>query len=195
MDHQVAQFLEESQKSAENTIQFSTGVILEILPVSPMLALKVSQKYKEPPVPTVRDMERGVDIPNPMDDVYIQEKEDIKMAQGQAILDVLIGLGTKVKVLPAGFFHPDDPAWSENIEILLDEPIDPRPLLRYLAWVRYIACVTNEDFQELSERMYSQMGVSQAEVNTALSSPFPANNSVQPANPGSALSSQHPNGD
>lgn len=148
----------------ENLLYLSSGVVLEIIDVSPMLALDVSNKFKLPSVPIIYDSEKEIGIPNPMDDEYLRQCEIVKMDQGNAILDVLIAKGTKLHSAPDGFATPESDAWLDDVEFLLKYEIDRRPLARYLAWVRYIACVSQEDFTRLTEKAYAKLGVTQEAV-------------------------------
>lgn len=163
----LAEVLNESvvkDVQGDHLIYLSSGVVLETVDVSPMLALDVSNRFKMPPVPIIHDEEKGYDIPNPNDEDYLTRCEEVKMEQGNAILDVLIAKGTRLYSAPEDMSRPEQDNWIEDMEFLLKYAIDRRPLSRYLAWVRYIACVSQDDITKLTLKVYAKLGVSEEKL-------------------------------
>jgi hypothetical protein len=155
------------QTAETDDIEFSNGVVLEAVKVPPMLVMRAVQRFKYPPVPIIKDEEDGREIPNPMDEDYLARCAQIDEHQGNAVLDILLGKGTRLKSCPDTVPSWDTEEWIEDAEYLLDEVIDRRRLPRYLMWVKYVACESADDLEKAALKCYNKFGVSGASLEEA----------------------------
>lgn len=153
--------------SETKTTTLSSGVVLEHINVPPMILAKIDERYPDPPIPMVYHKDQERSIPNPDDPNYHRAVEDNRTAKGNALVDVIIALGTKLVYIPVGMQSPDDEEWVNDLELFgIDVP--KLKVGRYLAWVKYYAAQTVEDFQAIAKKGSRALGVTEEEVATAI---------------------------
>lgn len=150
-----------------NLTTLTSGVVLRHKKIPPMILAKVEEKYVEPPVPTVYDENSDRHIPNPDDPNYAKALEDLQTQKGNALVDVLIALGTEIESIPDGLQKPENEEWVEELSFLGIE-VPKLKVGRYLSWVKYYAAQSVEDFKNLAERGAKALGVTEVAVATAI---------------------------
>lgn len=154
-------------KREDKLIVLSCGVTLETRPVPPMVLAEIDKKFPEPSIPKVRDEEKGRDIPNPQDPSYLKALDTVAQAKGNAIIDVIAGLGTKLHSVPDGMYRPEDEDWKEPLEFL-GLFIPEKGTGRYLAWLKYYVIRSGEDLGIIVKKSAKAIGVPEEEVASAI---------------------------
>lgn len=170
-DNRVYDLIDEVEAQATkkegNLITLSSGVVLKVRPVPPMILAKIDQKFPDPPMPMVRDEDRGRDIPNPQDPNYLNAVERNSNDKGSAIIDVLAGLGTLPVSVPEGMYTYDQDDWIEPLEFVgIEVPI--KGTGRYLAWLKYYVIRSGEDLALIAKRSAKSLGVPEEAVADAI---------------------------
>jgi hypothetical protein len=154
-------------------VELSTGVVLKIMPVSPMAFGELEEKYPAPKVPKSFDEARGREIENPMHPEYKRQVQQVENSKAIAALDLAIVLGTTLVSHPTEMMGPDSEDWQDRLFALgYSDKIIASKTSRYLAWVKYVASPGEADFNKLSMAVMRRMGVPEPDVNAALKS-FP----------------------
>jgi len=133
------------QQQTDDIIVLSTGYRARIVPVAPTLLQQVSAQFKEPPVPTWHNPDKGRDEPNPNDPDYLRTVQEVNEQRGLAVMDALILFGVEL-VDPI----PED-GWENKLRYLGIEVDTNDPLARELAFKKYVA-VGNADLMEITRR-------------------------------------------
>lgn len=160
-------------KSKTQTIELSSGVVLNIKQVPPMILAKVYNTLPEEPKPPkvfVEDL--GREEENPNDPNYISAVGDYQMKLTDAITDAVIVFGTSLASTPAGFPTPyaDYDEWAfplSIIGIIVPQPRNEKDQLTYSSWVKYVAAATQEDLENLIATVSEISGVSEKAVAQA----------------------------
>lgn len=163
----LAEVSASSPERNDNTTKLSSGVVLRHKKVPPMILAKVEERYPDPPVPMIYlpDQERA--LPNPDDPDYEKALEENRSKKGNAMLDVIVALGTELISVPEGMQKPEDDEWVEEIEFLGLE-VPKLKIGRYLAYIRYYAATSAEDFQKLATKGSQALGITEAEVAASI---------------------------
>lgn len=151
-------------------VTLSSGVVLKVRPVPPLLLNRVQMRFPKVPVPVVYNPDKERDEPNPNDPEYTEAIERNEFSKTEALLDIMIGRGTEPISIPAGMPKPQDDEWLEELEFYLQEEQDKRERPRYLAWVKFVAIQNTDDMQKLSGAVQVMMGVSEQAVADHLNS-------------------------
>ena len=155
----------------EDLIHLSSGVVLKRVPFSRMVLVSIMRNFKEPPVPKFynEDKERWEENPNHPD--YAKALDAHNLDVTFALLDVGITLGTKLHSLPKDFENPAGDGWVTTFKGLgFTVPDEPR--LRYLMWVKNVACLTEKDTEAIADKVLSVFGTREATVEQAINT-FP----------------------
>lgn len=155
----------------ENLIHLSSGVVLKRKPFSRMVLVSIMRNFKEPPIPKFynEDKERWEENPNHPD--YIKAVDSHNLDVTFALLDVGITLGTELHSLPEGFEGPKGTGWVETFEGL-GFTVPDAVGLRYLMWVKNVACLTEKDTEAIADKVLSVFGVRESTVEQAINT-FP----------------------
>lgn len=162
--------VEKEQKTgSDGNIHLSSGVVLRAKKVPPLILSKIDEKYPEPTMPTVRDEDRGRNIPNPEDPSYLRAIDDNNRKKGTAIIDVLAGLGTEIVSVPEDFPKHTDTEWADNLIVFGISDVPEKGVGRYLAWLRYVVIQTPEDLAQIARKSAASLGIAESEVSAAIS--------------------------
>lgn len=154
------------------TIELSSGVVLNIKAVPPMVLSKVYSKFpSEPKPPRVFMEDLGREEENPNDPDYIASMERYQLNLADSVTDAIIVLGTTLNFCPADIPHPYEAyaEWAEPLKMVgMDIPEfkekDPQV---FKAWVKYVAALETADIEGLIESVSRQSGVSEKDVAQA----------------------------
>lgn len=150
-----------------NEIRLSSGVVLEVVGVSPWLLNDLQRRFKRPPVPTFTD-EEGRKFENLDDPEYKAEIERIDNELEEMSLYLMIGKGTRLLSKPEHLPDPEDEGWIEDVLDVLPDFVRPdKPSMRYVYWVKYVATRTGADLQMLLRQVRNVMGVTEEAVAEA----------------------------
>lgn len=162
----------------EKTITLSTGVVLLAKPANPNMLIRAMASHQRPSPPMVFIKEMGRQMENPDDPDYISRVQAWQMEYSNAMLNVLIGLGTEIHSIPKGMEGPHPkkkdelPNWIKDY-VAMGFPIVPdSPAWRYITWVMFVAGPTEADTQLIGRKVRALSGVKEADVRDAEN--FPA---------------------
>ena len=157
-----------------DSIQLSSGVVLETHQANPLLLISVMSAFPRPVPPTQFIEIMGREMENPDDPDYISRVQAWKTENSNAVLGALILLGTKLKSKPSDIPGPDDDDWLNTYETLGLQIKPKNKDWRYLKWVMTIACVSEKDLQLIQEAVGGKSGVKESDVSAAAT--FPGSN-------------------
>lgn len=151
----------------------STGVVLSIKSVPPMVLSRVYGSLpSEPKPPKFMNNDLGREEENPNDPAYIEAVNEYQLKLADAVTNAIVVLGTSLVSVPTGFPHPykDYAVWAEPLKIVgIDVPDmkNDSDTGVYNAWVKYVAASTQEDINNLISAVSRLSGVSEDEVAQA----------------------------
>lgn len=154
-----------------NHIRLSSGVVLRTKKVSVLRIQAVANKIKPPKLEDYAfyDPDREETILNPNHPEYLAAVERHNTEVGMAVLDALIVFGTEPVEVPDTVHPLESDAWLEELDFVGIEVNRESKLARYLAWVRYVAMVTEEDVSLVTQKISSStMGSSEELVAQAI---------------------------
>lgn len=158
------------QGDDDKVVTLVNGVKLEIGGISPFILMSLDSQleFRHPPVPTVYDEEKSRNLPNPMDPDYLEECNRRDQLKGEALLDAIIGLGTRVVFIPEDVEPPDSPGWSTKLVMILKIEVPPEGPGRTMLWIKYIAITSGEDATRITMAARKQLGITEEEVQDAI---------------------------
>ena len=164
--------LEQKGVGELNSLTLSTGVVIGINRISPMVFQEVENRFQDPPVPKVYDEQRGRELENPAHPAYLAELKRVRDAKAIAALDAVAALGTYLISIPPGFEGPDTEEWMEKMDFLgYDHHLISRKLTRYLAWLKMVGAPDVEaDWNNISIAVLRKSGVTEGDVQSAIAS-------------------------
>lgn len=154
---------------ASDMVKMSTGVVFRVKP-PPMFALqalgrKLEQGKPKPPVMWIKEKERQQE--NPEDPDYKAALVEHERQTAEVMYDAVILLCTKVANVPADMVKAEDDSWVEELKILGIGPGQGKKE-RYLAWVKFYAAPSVDDFIALQRAIQRRVGVPEEDVNAAI---------------------------
>jgi hypothetical protein len=166
-DKVVAKSIDKAGEDDDRNIVLSSGVVLLAKPANPSMLIRAMTSQRRPTPPTYFSKEMGRDVENPDDPDYISRVQAWQMEYSNSMLNVLIGLGTELKIKPKKMPGPDDDQWISDYRSLGFPVILDSPAWRYITWVMYIAAPTQEDTELIGEKVRGMSGVKEADVRDA----------------------------
>lgn len=175
VDRKVVETLEEVEKQAAGqevpdtyTLK-SSGVVVRIKKVSPMLIGNIQRKYKPKEPPALYDENLGRETRNPNHPDYLRYLDDLNEEFSLRAAEVLIGAGVQVIKVPEGVPTLDSDEWMEDLELFLyDEDIPQKGRGRELAWLLYVIFTDLEEMSEVSRLVARKSGISKEEVQNQI---------------------------
>lgn len=166
----VYEIVNEDDKQVEESllITLDNGVVLKPRPIPPLILARIERRFVYPPVPKVRDEDKGRDIENPSDPRYLAEIERVDEEKSMAQLDVIIALGTDLISVPENVYAPDQDEWIDEVEPFIGETIPRTGRARYLAWLKFYALSTATDIPTIARKALKRTGVGDEQVESAL---------------------------
>jgi hypothetical protein len=170
----VAQIMDEVEREQvalarpSNLIVLSNGTEMEARTVPPLLAQKIEAKFRPPAVPKTYNEDKGRHEENPLDPEYLQRCEEIETEKNLALVDLLVGLGTKVIRVGADAEPFESADWRETVAFFLGEELPKSEKIQYLYWVKYVLIADNNDLQAIARKVAAKMGVPESAVGDAL---------------------------
>lgn len=170
-EEKVVEAVEDAQKPRDNTIKFSTGVVLRGKKANPLILIDVMAAFPRPKPPMWKSPTMGRMVENPDDPEYQDQVKAWEAESSSALLNAMILLGTELDKLPKGLPGPDDEAWLEEYE-LLGAPMKPdNKHWRYLKWVLFKAVSDEQDMFKIRDVVGRLSGVSEQAVESAVNFP------------------------
>lgn len=185
----------EAPSTPPTHIVLSNGVSFKLQPVPPLLVRRAQANVTFPEVPIVFNEEQGRAIENPLDPDYMRRVEQAREAENEAVMNVMMLVGTRVDQIPEGIEHPESNVWVETLtEVgVLEEGFTFRSdTQRRLAWMRMVAIPTVTDLNNLVMAVGRLTGVTEQAVASAVDS-FRRDGEGLPA-PGSDVQAHADNG-
>lgn len=171
----VQDSVEQEARAGHEIITLSNGVQLKTQPVPVLRIQAILSRFKYPPVPETYDPDKDRVYRNPHNPQYVEAREQVDLERTLAIIDAVVALGTSLHYKPDHVPAVDDDEWIDEIEILGIPVEREKPKARYLAWVKYVAVVSQDDLVHIARQAGLNMGVSEERVATALQSSFQDN--------------------
>jgi hypothetical protein len=160
-----------ANKTPDNTVCLSSGVMLRAKQANPMLLITVMAAFPRPEPPTQFNSMMGRNMENPDDPDYISRVKAWTMENSNAVLNAFILLGTELVSKPKDVIGPEEDGWLERYEAL-GLPIKPMNKdWRYLKWVTTIAAVNEKDLELIRDAVGALSGVKEADVTAAATFP------------------------
>ena len=173
-DRNIANAIDSAGETKSNEIRLSTGVVLIVTQANPNILIRAMTAHRRPSPPTYFSKEMGREMENPDDPDYISRVEAWQLEYSGTMLNVLIGLGTKLKSKPEKLPGPLDDKWLDDYRMLGLDIYPESQAWRYITWVMFIACKTEADTQLIGNSVKGASGIKEADVRDA--SDFPAGN-------------------
>lgn len=188
----AAEVAAETDDTPQTEFTLSTGVILGLRSVPPMLVrravLQVSSQAPVPPKIFIEHQDR--EEANPNDPAYLAAVERHGETEFMAAAAVILGVGTWVISIPAMMPGPDSDAWIEEADFFhveaevncwrCKEEIAASHFAkdgckacekaRYISWLNLCAIASESEWLKLMVTVAKRTGVSEGEVQAALSS-------------------------
>lgn len=159
---------EKRQREGPKEITLSTGVVLRLRVVPPMLITDIAgeamRERPKPPTAYVEAVDRVEE--NPDDPDY---QEALSNWQAGVLLDLnntYILKGTELVSIPEDVAGLDDPEWLDEMRVL-GRRVETRRQ-RYLSWVKYAAGPSREDVAMIVREVGRLSGVSESDVQESI---------------------------
>lgn len=178
VDKKVARAIDGAGEDDPTKIVLSTGVVLLAKAANPNMLIRAMTSHRRPTPPLVFIKEMGRDMENPDDPDYISRVQAWQMEYSNAMLNVLIGLGTEVVTIPKGIEGPHPkkkdelPSWIKDYSAMGFPILPDSPAWRYITWIMFVAAPTEKDTQLIGAKVRALSGVKEADVRDAEN--FPA---------------------
>jgi hypothetical protein len=159
----------------ESYIRLSSGVHLIPRKVNPLIFQQVGAQFQDPPVPYVEIPGKGRKEYNPENPEYLEAKKLVEAQRSMASIDAIIALGTRLSPdheIPETVSPLDSEDWVDELYAGGLQFDSDKPRLRYLYWVKFIACPEVADYSEIAKFVLHKLGVGEEEVAEAIDS-FP----------------------
>lgn len=143
-------------------VTLSSGVVLKLKPIPPLLLDKLVNKsfpIPEPPTITVEGFDGKHDEPNPHDPAYKATVAAIRRKQAETMIDLAILRGTDVEL-------PEDESWIADLaELGIDAGETYNQ--RRNAWVRFVLIETSDDLSKVVNAVSILSGVRESDIAEA----------------------------
>jgi len=156
----------ESEEAGPDLLTLSSGVVLEVSYVSPMVINGIVARYPLPKPPVVYIEAKGIKEPNPNHPEYLEALATSQAQLSSALLDAFIILGTKVVKTPRGIVKHDQEQWHDMAKVLGVDPSSPAE--SYVMWVKTIAAPKDTDVRRIMQGVGAQIGVPEEDVDVAV---------------------------
>lgn len=148
-----------------------SGVVLKLKPVPPMLVNDVRLRHRAPPIPKVKNLDKGDDVweENPNDPEYVDKYQEWQLLVADTVNATILSLGTTLEHVPDDVPGVDDASWADDVKELtgLDVPTTGRR--RYYCWLKYVVLTNMDDWFKLIQRIQAISGVTlESEVAQAI---------------------------
>lgn len=140
----------------------SNGIVFKLKKFPNIAITEANRRIKPPKIPSVYIEEKGRIDENPSDPDYIVARREYEYKLAMAAVGIALGWGTEVLEYPNGVDKPQDTDWSDDLTQLLDIEVPIKGRARYVDWLRLYA-LTEEDFNELTKRVFSYTGLTTEE--------------------------------
>ena len=164
--------MEERVVTQPDTVTLSSGVVVRSKDVPKPRIIALLEQFPDPEVPLVENKDKGRMERNPKSESYIEAVNQVNMRRGLAMLDIIIVSGTEIVSVPEGFPKVEDTDWIEELELSHIPVRRSSPLARKFAWLKYVACTDDSDYEKLLTRTQMQVGDSEAHVAQQLQENF-----------------------
>ena len=170
-DERTAKAVIDAKKPQDDTITFSTGVVLRGKQVPPILLIQVMASFPRPKPPVLFMENMGREMENALDPDYLERVRQWKVESGNVTLNIMIMEGTELVNKPKKLPGPEGDEWLNKYR-LYGLPMFPEiPEWRYMAWVTSVAMITEDDINLLKKVVGRLSGVREADVAAAESFP------------------------
>lgn len=147
-------------------VELSTGVVLRVRPVPQSLFADLMARFPMPEPPVVFIPDKGREEENPDDPTYLKRVNETNAAIAKAMSDAVILLGTEVDRVPKGFSTQESAGWADELRLLGYDLASKRA--RYLAWVKFVAGPTLDDYQAIWKAVGRLTGVTEQDTQAAV---------------------------
>lgn len=148
----------------------STGVkfVTRDVPVMAFRDLQKRQDKERPHVPVVFIEDKEREEENPEDPEYQKMLNEWNESTEMRLMDFVLMTGTKAIEIPGTVSPIDSEDWAEENRYLGID-IAATGNVRYLQWVKYVACPTPDDITSLIMAAGRKLGVTEEDVADAAS--------------------------
>jgi len=151
----------------DNELEFSSGVVLRIKPVTPLVVMDIAKRHKKPSIPNFFNEDHGRNEENPSDPMYIADMEEYNNKITSTIIDAFIVMGTEVVSIPKDMQKIEDNDWVDMLSSIGIDIDSENKKVRYILWVKYVALPKESDLDFLTTEISALAGVSNTEVAEA----------------------------
>lgn len=152
----------ELEEEAQDRVTLSTGVVLKLKPIPPLLLDKLINKsfpVPEPPTITVDGFDGKHDEPNPHDPAYKATVAAIRRQQSDKTIDLTLMRGVDVEL-------PEDVGWIADLEELGIEVGETYNQRRH-AYVRFVLLERTSDLNRVIIQVMALSGVRESDIAEA----------------------------
>lgn len=146
-------------------ITVSTGVKFGIrdVPIMPFRQLQKRLERGRPHVPVtyIEDKDRSEE--NPEDPDYLEALDDWNEDMELKLMDYVFMTGTEVLEVPEGVRPMTDETWADECRYLGEE-IASEGGVRYIQWLKYVACPNPDDIKAIVMPAVRSLGVTEEDV-------------------------------
>ena len=173
-ENKIAEALTSTEDVAEeeSLITLTSGVQLKYKRVPVLRIQAIVNKFKYPPIPETWDEVKGRAYKNPQLPEYLEARQQVDVDKVLAVIDAIAAVGTELHFKPDSVPSVDDDSWLEELEVMGIEVNVSSKIARYLAWVRYVAVVDQDDFMRIAQKAGLAVGTSEERVASALQGSF-----------------------
>ncbi len=169
----VAELPDDELEDKVQKVMLSSGVILRMKQVPVLRINAVLERFQYPPVPELYDKEHDRILKNPDHPLYKEECQKVDMQRTWAMLDAVLAVGTEIIHRPAEVPAVEDDTWIEELEMFGIAVRKDNQRARYLAWVKFVAVINQDDLQKIAVKFGLGLGVAEEKVANALQGNFP----------------------
>lgn len=157
-------------------VTLSSGAVVRLNAVSPMLVLAVNNSIPEPKVPIFRNEEKQRDEPNELDPEYIAAVQKRQLDLTRLTTEAYVANGVTVLSIPPNKSELSSDDWIEGLELVGIE-VRKSGKGRFVDWIQYHLLEDANDLTELLTGVAVTGGlVSEADVEAAAESFRPNTN-------------------
>lgn len=176
-DSAIQVALVETEEKAERSdeITLSSGVVLRFKPFPVMRIQAVAEHFPYPEVPKVYNKEKEKWEQWAGSEEYAKLVQEVDRKRGLAVVDTVMAVGTQIVSIPEGFPKVEDDGWIDELEVSNIFVKRESKIARYLAWVKFVAVINEDDLVKIMSFAGKQVGTSESNVAQQLQANFPNN--------------------
>lgn len=151
-------------------VTLSSGIVLKVKPMPPLLLNAVANSMPEPEVPLVHIADDDRWEENKNDPGYVKALAEMTAKRELATINLILAVCTEVGSLPHDRVGPESDDWLFIPEMAGIEVDASNARARYIAWLRFYALETQQDLMQANSLPILLAGISEGEVAEVMNS-------------------------